>query len=63
MGKQLVSQHSAREFVRSEKANKKLKWEKTQEGLPTKFDTYSRMPLEQFQHVEDKTDYLWYKTR
>ncbi|CAO2815605.1 unnamed protein product [Amaranthus hypochondriacus] len=58
----LVSQHSAREFVRSEKANKKLKWEKTQEGLPTKFDTYSRMPLEQFQHVEDKTDYLWYKT-
>ncbi|KMT01405.1 hypothetical protein BVRB_9g214140 [Beta vulgaris subsp. vulgaris] len=59
----IVSQHSAREFVRSEKAHKGLKWEKTHEHIPTKFDRYARDPQEQFHFGEDKSDYLWYTTR
>lgn len=61
--KQMVAQHSSREFVRSEIANKNLNWEKTTETFPSKGDVYSRMPLEQFHTAEDRTDYMWYKTR
>ncbi|XP_056698962.1 beta-galactosidase 13 isoform X2 [Spinacia oleracea] len=58
----MVSQHSAREFVRSERANKGLKWEKTVEHLPTKSDLFTRDPQEQFQIVQDRSDYFWYTT-
>ncbi|KAK9677553.1 hypothetical protein RND81_11G151400 [Saponaria officinalis] len=58
----ILAQHNAREFVRSEKANKGLKWEKTTESLPTKGNVYSKSPLEQFAITEDTTDYLWYRT-
>ncbi|XP_057517920.1 beta-galactosidase 13-like isoform X2 [Amaranthus tricolor] len=59
----IVSQHSAREFVRSDRANKGLKWEKTTEHLPTMNNFYSMEPREQFHSTEDKTDYIWYTTR
>ncbi|KAK9690766.1 hypothetical protein RND81_09G152900 [Saponaria officinalis] len=58
----ILAQHSAREFVRSEKANKGLKWEKTSESLPSKGNMFSKSPLEQFAITEDTTDYLWYRT-
>ncbi|KAL9244855.1 hypothetical protein vseg_018576 [Gypsophila vaccaria] len=58
----ILSQHNAREFVRSEKANKDLKWEKTTEPIPTKGNVFSTNPLEQFAITEDTTDYLWYRT-
>ncbi|XP_074312942.1 beta-galactosidase 13-like [Silene latifolia] len=58
----MLSQHNAREFVRSEKANKGLNWVKTSESLPTKGHVFTRSPLEQFTTTEDTTDYLWYST-
>ncbi|KAH9622548.1 hypothetical protein KSS87_020071, partial [Heliosperma pusillum] len=58
----ILAQHSAREFVRSETANKGLKWEKITESLPSTGDIFSSSPLEQFTVTEDTTDYLWYRT-
>ncbi|XP_056698961.1 beta-galactosidase 13 isoform X2 [Spinacia oleracea] len=58
----MVTQHSSREFVKSEKANKNLRWEKTNDNIPSNSDVYSRMPMEQFHTAGDKTDYMWYRT-
>ncbi|KAK9690765.1 hypothetical protein RND81_09G152800 [Saponaria officinalis] len=57
----IVSQHSAREFVRAEKANNGLKWEKTVESIPTT-GFFKREPREQYSTVKDTSDYLWYRT-
>ncbi|XP_048492479.1 beta-galactosidase 14 [Beta vulgaris subsp. vulgaris] len=59
----MVSQHSAREFVRSEKAHANLKWEKTTETLPGPGKgIFSREPKEQYVTTKDQSDYLWYRT-
>ncbi|KAL9238396.1 hypothetical protein vseg_012824 [Gypsophila vaccaria] len=58
----VLAQHTAREFVKSEKANKGLKWEKISESQPTKGKIFSNIPLEQYSTTEDTSDYLWYKT-
>ncbi|KAL2937117.1 Beta-galactosidase 14 [Bienertia sinuspersici] len=57
----MVTQHSARQFIRSEKAHENLKWEKTQETLPSK-GFFSREPREQYSVTKDMSDYLWYRT-
>ncbi|KAH9622550.1 hypothetical protein KSS87_020073 [Heliosperma pusillum] len=57
----IVSQHSSREFVRSETAHKNLKWEKTTEPIPTK-GFFTKQPREQYSAAKDTTDYLWYRT-
>ncbi|KAJ8424862.1 hypothetical protein Cgig2_003149 [Carnegiea gigantea] len=58
----IAAQHSAREFVKSETAHQKIKWEKTLEPLPTTSDFYTVDPKEQYDVTQDKTDYLWYTT-
>ena len=60
---QIAAQHSAREFVKSEVAHQKIKWEKTVEPLPTTSDFYTIDPKEQYDVTKDATDYLWYTTR
>ncbi|OVA19595.1 D-galactoside/L-rhamnose binding SUEL lectin domain [Macleaya cordata] len=63
--KQVVAQHNARTFHKSEVANKDIKWEMSHEKIPTvdeapiKFDK----PLELLAQTKDTTDYLWYTTR
>ncbi|KAL9244854.1 hypothetical protein vseg_018575 [Gypsophila vaccaria] len=57
----ILSQHNAREFVKSEKAHENLKWEKTTERIPTK-GFFTRQPREQYGANKDASDYLWYRT-
>ncbi|GMH16362.1 hypothetical protein Nepgr_018203 [Nepenthes gracilis] len=59
---QIVSQHSARLFVKSEEANKKLKWEMASEIIPINGTYFYRKPIEQYAMVKDTSDYLWYTT-
>ncbi|GAB2225222.1 hypothetical protein Droror1_Dr00006013 [Drosera rotundifolia] len=59
---QIVAQHSARFFSRSEIANKNLKWEMTTESIPTVGNYFHRSPIEQYAMVKDTSDYLWYTT-
>ncbi|GAB4853176.1 hypothetical protein Ancab_017363 [Ancistrocladus abbreviatus] len=58
----IISQHSARFFNRSEKANKNLKWEMTSEIVPINGTHFHKKPVEQFLMARDESDYLWYTT-
>ncbi|KAK9285037.1 hypothetical protein L1049_024221 [Liquidambar formosana] len=60
----IVSQHSARNYHKSEVANKNLQWEMSQEEIPIINDVpiKSRSPLELMTTTKDTTDYLWYTT-
>ncbi|WCJ39872.1 beta-galactosidase 11 [Euphorbia peplus] len=58
----IVSQHNARNFVRSEKANKNLKWEMASEVIPSNLDVASKQPKELYGLTQDTTDYAWYTT-
>ncbi|KAJ9189571.1 hypothetical protein P3X46_000846 [Hevea brasiliensis] len=58
----IVSQHNVRNYVRSEVANKKLKWEMYKEVVPSKLKETSKNPLELYGLTQDRTDYGWYTT-
>jgi hypothetical protein len=64
MNEQIVSQHNARNFVRSAVANN-LKWEVyTEYILTTKESTLNqKVPAELYILLKDTTDYGWYTTR
>ncbi|CAN0846104.1 Beta-galactosidase 14 [Linum grandiflorum] len=59
----VVSQHNARNFVRSRLANLKLKWEMYREVIPTQLGHSSLQPHELFNLTKDTTDYAWYTTK
>ncbi|GMH17864.1 hypothetical protein Nepgr_019705 [Nepenthes gracilis] len=59
---QIVSQHSARFFIKSKVANKQLKWEMTSETIPINGDYFHQKPIEQYAMAKDTSDYLWYTT-
>lgn len=63
--RQIVAQHSSREYKRSKVANKNLQWKMTRENIPIMSDTSltSKSPLELMSTTKDTTDYLWYTTR
>lgn len=60
----VASQHNARSFAISKKANKNLKWEKYHDKIPAAHDCpiKSKNPLELFETTRDTSDYLWYTT-
>ncbi|KAF2322731.1 hypothetical protein GH714_029786 [Hevea brasiliensis] len=58
----VVSQHNARNFVRSNTANKKLKWHMISEAIPTQLKVTSKIPMELYGLTKDVTDYAWYTT-
>ncbi|XP_015581880.2 beta-galactosidase 13-like [Ricinus communis] len=58
----IVSQHNARNFEKSKKANKKLKWEMAPEVIPTQLKVTSKVPMELYGLTKDVTDYAWYTT-
>ena len=62
--KQIVAQHNARNFHPSKKANK-LKWEMSQESIPTidELSVKYKSPLELYMFTKDTSDYAWYSTR
>jgi ribosome-binding factor A len=64
MNEQIVSQHNARNFVRSAVANN-LKWEVFPEFTPTPKESTSnpKVPAELYNLLKDTTDYGWYTTR
>ncbi|XP_062002238.1 beta-galactosidase 13-like [Rosa rugosa] len=59
----IVSQHNARNFVRSKVANN-LKWKKSQEPIPSivQVPINSKTPLELYNLLKDVSDYAWYTT-
>ncbi|EOA19142.1 hypothetical protein CARUB_v10007813mg, partial [Capsella rubella] len=54
---QIVAQHSWRNFVKSEKTSKGLKFEMFSEKIPSKIDGESLIPGELYYLTKDKTDY------
>ncbi|KAI4325420.1 hypothetical protein MLD38_030823 [Melastoma candidum] len=62
--RQVVAQHSSREYQRSKVANRNLQWEMTRENIPTTSDTTltSKSPLELMTTTKDTSDFLWYTT-
>ncbi|KAK4754793.1 hypothetical protein SAY87_008550 [Trapa incisa] len=60
----IVSQHNARNFLKSEKANN-LKWEVLSEVIPDngRIPVDSKTPRELYELNKDTTDYAWYTTR
>ncbi|XP_057966485.1 beta-galactosidase 11-like [Malania oleifera] len=60
----IVAQHSARNFKRSKLANKNLKWEMSQESIPTtnEVPVNSNTPIELYGLTKDTSDYAWYTT-
>ncbi|PNX84706.1 beta-galactosidase 13-like protein [Trifolium pratense] len=63
MNEQIVSQHNARNFVRSAVANN-LKWEVFSEPIPStnKLPSNQKFPAELYVLLKDTTDYGWYTT-
>lgn len=61
--KQIVAQHSWRNFVKSEKTSKGLTFEMFSENIPSKLEGDSLIPMELYYLTKDKTDYAWYTTR
>ena len=61
---QIVSQHSSRNFVRSQTANHH-NWEMFSETIPTvkQQPVDSKFPQELYTLLKDTTDYGWYTTR
>ncbi|KAL1190208.1 Beta-galactosidase 14 [Cardamine amara subsp. amara] len=59
---QIVAQHSWRNFVKSEKTSKGLKFEMFSENIPSKLNGDSLIPHELYFLTKDKTDYAWYTT-
>ncbi|XP_037495535.1 beta-galactosidase 14, partial [Jatropha curcas] len=59
---QVVSQHNSRNFLRSNEANKNLKWEMTSETILTQLKMDSKVPKELYSLTKDTTDYAWYTT-
>ncbi|VVB09607.1 unnamed protein product [Arabis nemorensis] len=59
---QIVAQHSWRNYVKSEKTSKGLKFETYSENIPSKLDGDSLIPAELYYLTKDKTDYAWYTT-
>ncbi|XP_010437540.1 PREDICTED: beta-galactosidase 11-like [Camelina sativa] len=59
---QIVSQHTARNFMKSKKANKKFDFKVFTETLPSKLEGDSYIPVELYGLTKDKTDYGWYTT-
>ncbi|XP_057500684.1 beta-galactosidase 13-like [Actinidia eriantha] len=59
----IVAQHNARNFHPSKKANK-LKWEMSQESIPTidELSVKYKSPLELYMFTKDTSDYAWYST-
>ncbi|PSS29520.1 Beta-galactosidase [Actinidia chinensis var. chinensis] len=59
----IVAQHNARSFHPSKKANK-LKWEMSQESIPTieELSVKYKSPLELYAFTKDTSDYAWYST-
>ena len=62
--KQIVSQHNARNFVRS-KVAKDLKWKMSPEPIPSvrQLPVSNKIPNELYGLLKDTTDYGWYTTR
>lgn len=58
----IVSQHNARNFVRSDKANKNLKWEMVSEVIPSQLAVNSKALKELHGLTKDMADYAWYTT-
>ncbi|GAV62903.1 Glyco_hydro_35 domain-containing protein/Gal_Lectin domain-containing protein [Cephalotus follicularis] len=58
----IVAQHSARNYVKSETANKKLNWKMYQEAIPTpeQLKLKAKNPLELYGLTKDTTDYAWF---
>ena len=61
--KQIVAQHSWRNFVKSEKNSKGLKFDMYSENVPSKVEGDTLIPGELYYLTKDKTDYAWYTTR
>ncbi|KFK30461.1 hypothetical protein AALP_AA7G264100 [Arabis alpina] len=59
---QIVAQHSWRNYEKSEKTSKGLKFETYSENVPSKLDGDSLIPQELYYLTKDKTDYAWYTT-
>ncbi|KAG7618891.1 D-galactoside/L-rhamnose binding SUEL lectin domain [Arabidopsis thaliana x Arabidopsis arenosa] len=58
---QIVAQHSWRDFVKSEKTSKGLKFEMFSENIPSLLDGDSLIPGELYYLTKDKTDYACVK--
>lgn len=58
----IVSQHNSRNFVRSNEANKKIKWEMVSETILSQLQVDSKIPRELYSLTKDVTDYAWYTT-
>ncbi|GKV20944.1 hypothetical protein SLEP1_g30987 [Rubroshorea leprosula] len=58
----IVAQHNARNFIRSEIANKNLDWKINKQKLPSQFPLMSKEPFELYSLTKDTTDYAWYST-
>ncbi|KAJ4714153.1 Beta-galactosidase [Melia azedarach] len=60
----IVSQHSSRNYQKSEIANKGLQWEMSKEAIPTLNGSSikSPTPLEHWSTTKDTTDFLWLTT-
>ncbi|KAF2532781.1 hypothetical protein F2Q70_00033641 [Brassica cretica] len=59
---QIVAQHSWRNFVKSEKNSKGLKFDMYSENVPSKVEGDTLIPGELYYLTKDKTDYAWYTT-
>lgn len=59
---QINAQHNARNFVKSEVANKNLDWKIYPEKVPTQFSKEEREPIELFSLTKDTSDYGWFST-
>ncbi|XP_039014932.1 beta-galactosidase 13-like [Hibiscus syriacus] len=60
---QITAQHNARNFARSEVANKDFNWEMYREVPPTEGQQKYPGFLEHWITTKDTTDYLWYITK
>ncbi|GLT42924.1 hypothetical protein SLA2020_169010 [Shorea laevis] len=58
----IVAQHNARNFVRSEVANEKIKWKIYKDKIPSQFPLLSKEPFELYSLTKDTSDYAWYST-
>ncbi|CAH8305571.1 unnamed protein product [Eruca vesicaria subsp. sativa] len=59
---QIVAQHSWRNFIKSEKSSKNLKFDMYSENVPSKLEGDKLIPGELYYLTKDKTDYAWYTT-
>ncbi|OMO74496.1 hypothetical protein CCACVL1_16661 [Corchorus capsularis] len=58
----ITAQHNARNFVRSQTANKNFNWQMYQEFVPTQLGSMSKEAMELYGLTKDKTDYGWFTT-